>query len=70
MDESESNHRRHYAKTALSRMGIPFERAMQVAGVRKAIEGAIRVEERRRSAAGDGRSETSHFDNSSEGVVK
>lgn len=70
MDESESNRRRHYAKTALSRMGIPFDRAMQLAMVREAIEGGIRAEERRRNATGDGRSETSPFDSSSEGVVK
>lgn len=75
MVDSESSRRsdieaKHYARTALARMGIPFERGMQVAGVREAIEGAIRAEERRRNATGDGQSGTSPFDDSSAGVVK
>lgn len=34
--------REHYAKTALARMGIPFERGMQIESVRLAVEGAAR----------------------------
>jgi len=32
--------RAHYARTALARMGIAFERGMQVVPVRIAVEGA------------------------------
>lgn len=35
--------RAHYAKTALARMGIPFERGMQIEGVRIVVEGAARI---------------------------
>lgn len=38
--------RAHYAKTALARMGIPFERGMQIEAVRIAIEGAARAQDR------------------------
>lgn len=31
-----------YAKTALARMGIPFERAIELASVRIALEGGVR----------------------------
>lgn len=33
--------RAHYAKTALARMGIPFERGMQINAVRIVVEGAV-----------------------------
>lgn len=39
--------RAHYSRMALERVGIPFERGIEIAGVREAIEGAIRVEWRR-----------------------
>lgn len=42
--------RAHYAKTALARIGIPFERGIQIAGVRQAIDGAIKAEARRAAA--------------------
>lgn len=47
--------RAHYAKTALSRMGIPFERGIQIVAVKKALEGAIRAEAKRSGAGEDGR---------------
>lgn len=31
-----------YEKTALARMGIPFERAIKLEGVRIAMEGSVR----------------------------
>jgi hypothetical protein len=39
--------RRHYARTALAKMGIPFERGMESKAVRIAVEGAARAEFRR-----------------------
>lgn len=38
--------RRHYARTALAKMGIPFERGMESKAVRIAVEGAARAEVR------------------------
>lgn len=34
--------RAHYAKTALARMGIPFERGMRIESVRIVVEGAAK----------------------------
>lgn len=45
---TEEDLRRHYAKTALARMGIPYERAMRVEALRNVIDGAARAEERMR----------------------
>jgi hypothetical protein len=39
--------RRHYAKTALAKIGIPFERGMDSKAVRIAVEGAAQAEARR-----------------------
>lgn len=39
--------RRHYARTALAKMGIPFERGMESKAVLIAVEGAARAEARR-----------------------
>lgn len=36
----------HYARTALARMGIAFERGMAIAAVRIAVEGAARAAQR------------------------
>lgn len=36
--------RTHYARTALSRMGVPFERGMQIEAVRIVVEGAARAQ--------------------------
>lgn len=38
--------RRHYARTALAKLGIPFERGMESKAVRIAVEGAARAEDR------------------------
>lgn len=38
--------RAHYARTALARMGIAFERGMAIAAVRIAVEGAARAAQR------------------------
>lgn len=38
----ESSMRAHYADTALARMGIPFEQAMQIAAIRRVVEAAAR----------------------------
>lgn len=35
--------RAHYAQTALARMGVPFERGMEIEAVRIAVEGAARA---------------------------
>lgn len=49
---SEDLLRRHYADTGLARMGVSFERAMQIEAVRRAVEAAARDEvERMRKAA-------------------
>lgn len=45
--------RAHYANTALHRMGIPFERGMQIDAVRIAVEGAARAEMRERDELRD-----------------
>ena len=37
----------HYDKTALARMGIPFEQGIRITGVRIALEGAARAAVRR-----------------------
>lgn len=37
---SQAELRTHYARTALARMGIEFERGMAIAAVRIAVEGA------------------------------
>jgi hypothetical protein len=39
---NEATLRRHYADTGLARMGVPFERAMQIEAVRRAVEAAAR----------------------------
>lgn len=43
--------RAHYAKTALARMGIPFERGMQIEGVRIVVEGAAEIETKQLDSA-------------------
>lgn len=45
---SEEDLRRHYAATALARLGVPFERGMQIEAVRAVVEAAARVEIERR----------------------
>lgn len=39
--------RRHYAETGLARMGVTFERAMQIEAVRRAVAAAARDEAER-----------------------
>jgi hypothetical protein len=39
--------RRHYAKTTLAKIGIPFERGIKSKAVQIAVEGAARAEARR-----------------------
>lgn len=47
---TDSELRAHYARTALARMGVPFERGMQVTPVRIVVEGAVAAA--RRAAVG------------------
>lgn len=44
MTAHEASLRRHYARTALARMGIEYERGMQHEAVRIVVEGAAKAE--------------------------
>lgn len=51
MTEHEITMRRHYAMTALARMGIEYERGMEIAAVRIVVEVAASAEEMRTKSA-------------------
>lgn len=48
IEPTEQQLREHYAATALARMGILFERGMQINAVRIVVEGAAVAEQRKR----------------------
>lgn len=41
IEPTDAELRAHYARTALARMGIPFERGMESKAVRIVVEGAV-----------------------------